>query len=274
MTFDEVNDDLVIPRKPFKVVAAIAVHGRLPLLEHTIRRLYEKNGCYKVICAGDGQDERSLCENMDAVWVFARNKPLGRKWNAAFQKAREFNPDAVVFVGSSDWLSDNWFYMMQPYVDTHGFSGVPGCYLADLGHQVRLCDWTCGYEGYRAERADETIGIGRMLSRRLLDAIDWMPFNSELDNSLDRSMKDRSILKGYHDFMVHDNRLKALSLSCPHWSNKHKFFMHWEGLIPSIRMDNSRSWLNNNLPEAIELHKKLIELNLPVHNENSARIRK
>lgn len=257
MTFEEVNDDLALPSKPFKVVAAIAVHGRLPLLEHTINRLYKKNGCYKVVCAGDGIEERKLCESLGAVWTPRRNKPLGMKWNAAFQKARDFNPDAVVFVGSSDWLSNNWFQIMRPYIETHGFAGVPGCYLADLGAEIRLCDWTCGYAGYRQDRADESIGIGRMLSRRLLDAIDWTPFDSVLDNSLDRSMKDRSKLKYYEDFMVKNDQLKALSLSTSLWPNKHKFYMHWGGLIPSIRMENPGQWLAENFPEVLELNKKL-----------------
>lgn len=280
MNFEEVNDDLGTA-KPFRVVAAVAVHGRLPLLEHTINRLYKNNGCYKVVCSGDGLEEKNLCQSLGAVWTPRRNKPLGMKWNAAFQKARDFHPDAIVFVGSSDWLSDNWFSLMRPYVEQHGFAGVPGCYLADLGKQIRAVDWTCGYAGYRQERADECIGIGRMLSRRLLDAIDWTPFDPKLDNSLDRSMKDRSIAKGYHDFMVKDERLKALSLSCPYWDNKHKFWMHWgldvgeqiKEFIPSIRMKEPDHWLSENFPEAIELHKKLTELNLPYHRENSARIR-
>lgn len=257
MSHEEVNDDLGLTPRPYRVIACLAVHGRLPLLKYTIERLYKKNGCYKVICSGDNPEDKKLCESLGAVWVHARNKPLGNKWNQAFRKAKEFNPDAVVFVGSSDWLSDNWFSIMRPFVDVHGFAGVPGCYLTDLGNEIRLCDWTCGYAGYRADRADESIGVGRMLSRRLLDAIDWLPFAPTLENSLDRSMKDTSILRGYHDFMVKDGSLKALSLSCPHWPNKHKFFMHWEGLIPSIRMDNPQQWLEKNFPEAIELHKKL-----------------
>lgn len=260
MTFDEVNDDIALPVKPFKVIAALAVHGRLPLLEHTIRRLYEKNGCYKVICSGDGQAERALCEELGAIWVHARNKPLGNKWNQSFRRAQEFNPDAIVFVGSSDWLSDDWFRIMKPYVDTHGFAGVPGCHLADLGREeIRLVNWP----GYVGERSDECIGVGRMLSRRLLDAIDWLPFDPQFDNSLDRSMKDRSILKGYHDFMVRDSRLNALSLSAPYWPNKHKFNHHWYNLLRSDKIENPEEWLSKNFPEAIELYKKLGAMNLP-----------
>lgn len=257
MTFEEVNDDLALPRKPFKVIACLAVHGRLPLLEHTIRRLYEKNKCYKVICAGDGVEEKKICESLDAVWTPARNKPLGLKWNRAFEKSRDFYPDAVVFVGSSDWLSDNWFEIMRPHVEKHSFVGVPGCDLIDIAETIRGCHWS-GYKGYRKDREDETIGIGRMLSRNLLQAMDWQPFDQSLDNSLDKSMKDRAIkFANIKDVMIHDDRLKALSISTHFWPNKHKFDMHYHQLIPSKIMEDPIEWSNKNFPQVIDLQKKL-----------------
>jgi len=256
MTFEELNDDLAVP-KPFKVVAALAVHGRLPLLEHTIRRLYEKNGCYKVVCAGDGVEEKKLCESLDVVWTPARNKPLGLKWNRAFERARDFNPDAIVFVGSSDWLSDNWFDIMRTHLEKHSFIGVAGCDLIDVGENIRGVHWA-GYKGYRTERENETIGVGRMLSRSLLHAIDWQPFDKTLDNSLDRSMKDRALkFSGLEDVMIHDPRLKALSLSCPQWVNKHKFDMHWHGLIPSERMKDVHNYYETYFPEVEQFYKTL-----------------
>src|SRR5687768_8544296 len=219
MTYNEVNDDFGLATPPFTVVAAMAVNGRLPLLEHTITRLYQKNGCYKVICSGDNPDDKALCESLGAVWVHHINKPLGAKWNASFSHARLYNPDAVLYVGSSDWVSDNWIHVMKPHIVKHGFAGVPGCSLADVGQTIRLCHWS-GYDGYRADRADETIGSGRMLSRDLLERLSWQPFNPLWDNSLDRSMKDRAVAVGYTDFMVQDSKLKSLSLSTPYWTNK------------------------------------------------------
>lgn len=261
MNLDEINDDLAFAKQPYKVIACLAVYGRLPLLEQTIKRLYQKNGCYRVICAGDQPDDKKLCESIGAIWVHHNNKPLGAKWNASFYKAKEYNPDAVLFVGSSDWVSDNWFSVIKPYVDEHGFAGVPGCYLADFGEDIRLVHWK-GYAGYRAERAAESIGIGRMLSRRLLEAMDWQPFSPVLDNSLDRSMKDRAKKVGYTDFMVHEYKLKALSISTNLWVNKHKFWMHFDNLpdgrqmIPSEKMVPDR-WLEDNFPEALVFHESL-----------------
>ena len=254
MTYEEVNDDLGLSMKPFRVVACLAVHGRLPLLKHTIERLYKKNGCYKVVCAGDGQEEKKLCESLGAIWTPRRNKPLGMKWNSAFQRAKDFNPDAVLYVGSSDWICDDWIHIMRPHVEKHGFAGVPGCSLIDIGETLRAVHWT-GYKGYRTDRENETIGSGRMLSRRLLDAIDWTPFDPVLHNSLDWSMKVISWKKGITDFMVYDDRLKSLSFSTsgPYkWpkdqKNKHDFEMHWNNLIPSEKI-NAQEFAGKYFPE-------------------------
>lgn len=258
MSYEEVNDDLSGIKPPFRVVAAIAVHGRLPLLEHTITRLYKKNGCYKVICSGDGLEEKKLCESLGAVWVSARNKPLGNKWNQAFYKAKDFNPDAVLYVGSSDWICDNWFSLIRPYVEKHHFAGVPGCSLVDLGESIRTIHWP-GYKGYRKEREDETIGSGRMLSSGLLNAMDWLPFDPTFDNSLDRSMKDRAKALGFNDFMIYDDRFMSLSLSTSgkyQWpkgqENKHKFEQHWHGLIPSQPLD-PEPFLSKHFPEVYKI---------------------
>lgn len=253
----DTNDDMGLAQKPFRVVAALAVHGRLPLLEHTIRRLYQKNGCYKVICSGDDPEDKKLCTSLGAVWVHHNNRHLGGKWNLSFAKAKEYNPDAVVFVGSSDWICDDWFQIMQPYVEQYGFAGTAGCYLADVAETIRLVHWP-GYALCRPERADECIGIGRMLSRRLLDAIGWQPFKPTLKRSLDRSMKDNAARKGYHDFMVTDERLKSLSISTNMWGNMHQFDQHWNEenprYAPSIKL-NPEPFLTEHFPEIYHIFK-------------------
>lgn len=264
MTFDEVHDDLGTAKGPFRVVAALAVNGRLPLLEYTIKRLYQKNGCVKVICAGDLPEDRKLCESLGADWVQYKNRFLGDKWNQAFAKAKDYDPDAVVFVGSSDWICDDWFTLMKPHLDMHGFVGTAGCYMADIAEIIRLVHWP-GYASCRPERADECIGIGRMLSRRLLDAIGWQPFSPILKRSLDRSMKDNAARKKFTDFMVNDVRLKSMSISTNRWENMHKFEQHWDETdpryAPSTKM-NPEPFLSTYFPEIYKI------FNNPIQNEN------
>lgn len=233
MQFIDANDDLATSPPPFKVIAVIPVLGRGPLVKLTIQRLLHKNGCDKVICVGHDPKDREICLDSGAIWVEHKNKPLGAKWNAGFVKAKQFSPDACLYMGSSDWCSDNWLQLMRPYLVRHGMIGVPGMHLLDVGETLRACKW----DGYTGSRADESIGIGRLLSRELLDKMHWLPFNSAIDNSLDRSMKDNARILGYQDYMVRDDRLIALSISTNQWNNKHVFNHHWQNFLPSKRMD-------------------------------------
>lgn len=249
MTLNEVNDDLGTAKSPFKVVAVIPVHGRLPLLPITIRRLYERNGVHTVICVGDGLSEKAICIEAGACWAAHQNTPLGAKWNAGFLAAKELNPDAVLYVGSSDWLSDDWLTVMEPLVSTHQMVGVPGCYFGDIATEVRLVYWP----GYQGSRADETIGIGRMLSRQLLDSIGWKPFHDDKNSSLDRSMKEKAAAVGVSDFFVRHDGIKALSISTNQWENKHKFMHHWSNMMPSEKIKEPVPFLMSHFPEVFQI---------------------
>lgn len=248
-------DDLGTAKSPFKVVACIPIYGRGPLLPHTIGRLLKKNDVYKVICVGDQHQDRKICEAAGAHWVHYRNKPLGAKWNVAFAEAKKFNPDACLYVGSSDWLSDNWIHLMRPYLEKHNFVGTPGCHFLDINSTLRLCNW----KGYTNNRKNETIGIGRLLSADLLSKLHWRPFNDVMDRSLDWSMKINASKYGITDFMVRDQRLKAVSLSTNQWGNKHSFEDHWSGSMArdSEKINNVKEFLDLNFPEAFHLYENI-----------------
>jgi hypothetical protein len=208
-----------------------------------------------VICIGDGLKEKAICLEAGSEWVSHQNKPLGAKWNKGFLAAKEYNPDAVLYVGSSDWLSDNWITTMKPYLDSHEMVGVPGMHLLDIGTKLRLCNW----HGYQGERKNETIGIGRMLSKKLLDKIGWKPFDDTKDNSMDRCMKDKAKVVGVDDYFVIDDTIKALSLSTNKWINKHVFTHHWANIMPSEKINDldSEQFLVRYFPEAFEFQKTL-----------------
>jgi hypothetical protein len=246
MTIDEVNDDYGLAKQPFRVVACIPVFGRGSLVELTIKRLYQKNNIYKVVCAGSEPEDKQICESAGAVWVQHRNRPLGLKWNAAFHSAKQFNPDACVFVGSSDWLSDNWIPTLRPYLNEYDLVGVPGMHLLHVCEEPLLCEW----EGYTNTRKGESIGIGRILSRRLLDKMHFRPFNDHLDNSLDASMHQNSSRHAARIHLVDNKNIIALSLSTNLWENKHKFWEHYSGQIHSKRMYNVDEFIQNHFPEA------------------------
>lgn len=248
-----VHDDLATPFRVPKVVACIPAFGRLHLLKVTIERLYKKNGVFKVIVAGHEPEVEKLCAKAGSEFVFHENKPLGAKWNSAFQKAKDFDPDACLFVGSSDWISENWLSVCCPYLGTVDMIGKPDCYFLDIGvKEMRAVYWP-GYT--RQDRLGESIGIGRVLSRRILDAIDWRPFDSTKDNSMDSCMQQKVLAAGGKVHLLTSSLIRSLSISTYAWPNKHQFIQHWTGQLPSEKILNVDEFVRNNFPEALTIFK-------------------
>jgi hypothetical protein len=237
-----------------KVVACLAVQGRGPLVKHTIARLLNVNKVDKVICAVSDHHDALICEQSGAQVVIEKNNPLGRKWNAAFLAAKDHQPDAVLFVGSSDWISEDWLRIYTSMLPSNGMIGSPGCHFVDYHPttSTRLVYWS-GYanglpHGKRAkERENEPIGIGRIISKDALDLMQWMPFNNEQDNSLDWTMYQK-IIANKGEVICVRTAADAVSISCHAWANKHKFEEHWSNRLPSQRIKDLKHF-HQSFPE-------------------------
>ena len=230
-----------------RTVAVIPVRGRLPLLKHTVERLLNKNGCTAVVCVGDSIEEQAVCEDAGAEFIFHENNPLGKKWNAAFVAAKKYQPDAVLFMGSSDWVSDNWLPTLAPFIMSGKYDmiGKPDFYLLDIGETYRFCHWN-GY--VKKDRLKEPIGIGRVISKRVLDILNWRPIQETLNSSIDYSMYHR-ILGVQGRVELYKGDIQSLSISTNQWPNKHKFDEHYTNKIPSDRMPGFEKWLDEKFPE-------------------------
>jgi len=227
------------------VIAVIPALGRFPLLTHTVDRLYNRNGVDHVIIVG-GREEKEFCRGTRAEFVAFRNNPLGSKWNAGFLAARAHKPDACLFVGSSDWISDNWLSIMMPYTAEYDLVGTPGCYFMHLtGGEPMACEWA----GYIGRRADESIGIGRLISARILDRIGWQPFDWWLERSLDYSMQEKCIKAAGKLHLVRTPELKSVSISTDRWPNKHQFSDHYNGKLKSKIINEPGKWADRHFPE-------------------------
>lgn len=235
-----------------KIIAVIPVYGRRPLIKHTIERLYKKNGIYKVICIGEHPKDERTCRASGADWVQHLNKPLGAKWNAGFIAAKNYKPDGCLFVGSSDWISDNWLPVLSPLLNDYDLIGLPGCSLLDINtrnKRFRALHWP----GYIGPREGESIGIGRLISKKVLDKMNWQPFGAGLDHSLDYSMKERVLKAEGKVKLVVTDQVKSLAISCDQWPNKHHFESHWTNILPSEKIDPEK--LIESFPEAKYIFK-------------------
>jgi hypothetical protein len=234
-----------------RTVAVIPVHGRLELLCLTIQRLLE-SGFHKVICLGSTQQEHHTCTWAGADFYYFQNKPVARKLNAGFQVAYTYHPDAVMYLSSSDWISRDYLDHVSYFINDYDMIGRLDCNFAHVGESVRAVHWRGYPKGSSMDL--QTVGIGRVLSRRALDEMDWRPFDDYLNSSLDYSMTFRLMNKcSRRNVMIMTHPCaNTLSVSTDLWSNIHSFHQLAEGAEP-----RSQQWLENNYPEIFTLKTKL-----------------
>lgn len=232
-----------------RVVAVIPCYGRFPLLKFNVSRLYAVNGIYKVILVGHEKEVEGIAEETNSVFISHANKPLGAKWNAGFREAEELNPDAALFVGSSDLISTEWIKTGLRYLNDYDMVGKLGCHFMDINTQTgkRLVHWP-GY--LKGTRKDEPIGIGRIISARILEKMGWEPFDRTKDHSMDAQMHSKVLDNGGSVKSFEDD-VHAMSISTNLWNNLHKFNMHWDNILPSTKIhgDDMNEFINKYFPD-------------------------
>lgn len=233
-----------------KIIAVIPVHGRLPLLKLTVERLYNKNNIHHVICVGE-KENRKTCNDAGAEFIEHPNLPIGKKLNVGFQRAEELKPDAVSFVGSSDWLSDLWFDIIAPYIEKYEIIGKREFNMVHIDSSIHHSLWP-GYP-FGSVRQNEPIGIGRLCSASFMDKVKWTPFVDGLNNSLDYSMILSMQKVGGTCFIFNSPEIQSLSISCDKWSNMHNFIR----LSNGVQFTYPERWLSMWFPEIFELCKML-----------------
>lgn len=231
-----------------KLCAPIPVFGRFPLVRLTISRLI-RQGVIPIII-GHEKEAMQIAEEFNIEFIPMSNDPLGNKWNAGFMACKNYSPDGVIFMGSSDWCSDDYLELVADAINDFAFIGMLGCHFADVSDEVRLVHWP-GY--LKGQRQYEPIGIGRVLRSDMLDSMNWAPFDPRLSSGLDWSMYLKAIRLIENLAVIKDEEkdIRLLSISTDKWINKHKFSDHWDGALKSTHMNNEL--LKNNFEEIFTL---------------------
>lgn len=134
----------------------------------------------------EGAESKELAESCGWDYVEAPNRPLGKKWNSGMLAVKKkHDPDGVVIVGSDDWLNAACF---EHYLDCLEremlFVGFQDIYFLYWKKMTTLY-----FGGYtHPKRIGEALGLGRCLSRELLERFKWQPWWNTLNRGLDLSM--------------------------------------------------------------------------------------
>lgn len=116
-----------------------------------------------------------LCEKYGIAWTMYKNDPLGEKKNFGLQKAKEFDFDYLMEVGSDDLILSELLDDYKKYLGKDFFGISDAAYInSETGECRRLI-------------SKSTYGAGRMISRKALDKCNWFLWQDRLNRGLDNN---------------------------------------------------------------------------------------
>lgn len=118
-----------------------------------------------------------LCEAYGINWVMHNNEPLALKKNFGLHKAQEFDFDYLMEIGSDDLILNELIDdYIQNYVGKYDFFGISDAAYIDseTGDCRRLI-------------SKSTYGAGRMISRAVLEKMNWNIWTDKLNRGLDNN---------------------------------------------------------------------------------------
>ena len=141
-----------------------------------------------IIVGSEGEKTREMVISSGNEYLEHENLPLSRKWDAGLRFSKSFDPDAVIILGSDDFISPQIVRSLLEKVSSGWLmTGLMDMHILD-SNGGRLFHWN-GYSVNTPHRMWETIGLGRCLSRKLLDRVDFSLWDKEdIDSGLDGLM--------------------------------------------------------------------------------------
>lgn len=133
-----------------------------------------------------------LCEKYGIKWVMAENQPLGRKKNAGLKAAQAYDFDYLMEIGSDDLITNDLLTQYTEYIYSMDFFGISdAAYIESSSGYCR-----------RLTTSNSTYGAGRMISRKVLEAMNWKIWDDGLSRGLDNNSVRNIQLKGFKFYKV------------------------------------------------------------------------
>lgn len=213
------NQSYIAKAKEIKIHIVIATmiwkrHDIFEIWARGIKRLSENfpNVKIDVVVAGsEGQKSRSLVEKHRFRYIEAPNSPLGRKANLRLMACKELSPDYVLLTGSDNLFSDKYFsYILN--LAKQGFDEIAPLDIYYYDTITKYAAYSNGYQNYNKNikhRRGEPIAPGRMLSRQVLDKVEWKLWDESEDKFLDKWPREnlKKIVTNYNYFSCRENGL-------------------------------------------------------------------
>lgn len=192
------NSPKALNHPSIELVVVIAFHGRRhEVLELLIKELSQSSTdglALKAILVCSTKEDQCFVAKLKEKYHFVTakshpNQPLGAKWQAGVEEARQFNPNFLMIMGSDDIMSahflTNALQLMRRNDVDPGFD-----LIAPSSWHLYDCDSNSSYIGSLWELTYQNhqpvpLGAGRIYSSVILDRFDWHLFHPSLKSRLD-----------------------------------------------------------------------------------------
>lgn len=200
------------------------------MFKQGVRRLrgqYDDVDVEVCVAGSEGFKSQNRCKEKWIHYVEIENNPLGRKMNAAALLAKEKGYDYCLLVGSDDIICNNLFDLYLDSIDR----GIDYTYLMDGFFYDTTTKRSLYWGGYRDRRKGDSLGAGRLLSKRLLDKLDWqMWYDVKLSGMLDSAMDEKMKLIKYTEKAIWLKNNDCMLLDIKSSTNMTKFAL-WDNSV-------------------------------------------
>lgn len=170
-----------------------------------------------VIAGSEGDQCKEIAIRYGFTYVQTQNKLLGAKANVSALLAKETECTHVMLTGSDDIISQT---MWEFYVNWKGETLALSDYYFYNMPDGRMIYWG-GYT--QGKRIGEPIGACKMLSREIMDKIEWKPFNDN-ERQPDEHTTELKLKKiGVYAHTVKTSMTGGLSIDLKSETNMNKF---------------------------------------------------
>lgn len=158
-----------------KTIIVSVMHGRQETVSYCLNQMpfIEKVMIYSNEADGTFLDRMKI-EHKSKF----KNYPLAEKWNYAFKFLRNIEFDAVILLGSDDFIDEKFLHFVERTIPNFDIIGFEDIYFKE-GRSLYY------WPGYDNERKGEPIGAGKVFSRKFLERTNFEMFPGKSNKGID-----------------------------------------------------------------------------------------
>jgi len=240
-----------------KIVCVMPIYKRPAITIKTLELLKKQELPIHIITIGSCDIDRKTAESVGVEYLQRPNRPLSDKWQYGIYYARQYDPEAIMICGSDAWLTTNWCKVAYKYIndgfDMVGKRDFYTCYLAP-NKKVEIIGRT-----YKTRK--DPVGSGRLISKSILNKLNWKLYPSSINASMDGKSFKRLESKNCRLKIITDrDDLIVLSLKSSEWETitpYTKIANH--GMFKNLAdVGNPADWFNAHFPGAVKELKDIV----------------